>query len=84
MTAIILLTRRERTYRRLAPLSAIGRMSVSNYLLQSIVCTMIFYGYGLGMYGEIGPAFGLLLTAIIYAVQLRLSQWWLDSHPFGP
>src|SRR6266481_4023664 len=46
-STIILLTQGEAWRRRLAPLPAVGRMALSNYLLQSLICTMIFYSYGL-------------------------------------
>jgi uncharacterized protein len=84
ISAIILLVRKEAVSRFLAPLASLGRMSLSNYLLQSIVCSLIFYGYGLGLYGEVGPALGLGLTIVIYFVQIRLSEWWLDRYQFGP
>ncbi|MCC6629501.1 MAG: DUF418 domain-containing protein [Chloroflexi bacterium] len=70
--------------RRLMPLAAAGRMSLSNYLMQSLVCTFIFYGYGLGLFGQVGAAAGLLLTISIYAVQAPLSVWWLRRFRFGP
>jgi uncharacterized protein len=42
-------------------LAAIGRMTLTNYLLQSVILTTIFYHYGLGYYDKIGPAMGILL-----------------------
>ena len=42
--------------RRLMPFSYVGRMALTNYLLQSLICTTIFYSYGLGLYGRVGPA----------------------------
>ena len=41
--------------RRLMPFSYVGRMALTNYLLQSLICTTIFYSYGLGLYGRVGP-----------------------------
>lgn len=69
---------------RLAPLASVGRMAISNYLLQTIICTTLFYGYGLGLYGRVGPAAGVLLTVAIYAAQVPLSVWWLRRFRFGP
>jgi len=68
----------------LAPLGAVGRTALSNYLLQSVICTTIFYSYGLGLYGKVGPALGLALTALIFALQIPLSMWWLRRFRFGP
>ena len=55
VSAVILLVQKEIWHERLAPLASVGRMALTNYLLQSVVCTLIFYGYGLGLYGEFGP-----------------------------
>jgi uncharacterized protein len=69
---------------RLTPLAAVGRTALSNYLLQSVVCTTIFYSYGLGLYGQVGPAAGLGLSVLIYAGQVAASVWWLGRFRFGP
>ncbi len=66
---------------RLAP---VGRMALTNYLLQSLICVTLFYGYGLGLYGRIGQAEGLLLTAVIFLLQIPFSNWWLKRYRFGP
>lgn len=81
---IVLLAQRPAWHKRLYPLAAVGRTALSNYLLQTLICTTIFYGYGLGLYGQIGPALGLLLTIIIFALQIPLSNWWLTHFHFGP
>lgn len=65
-------------------LAAAGRLALSNYLLQSLVCTFIFYGYGLRLFGQVGAAAGLLLTIGIYVVQLLLSRWWTRHFEYGP
>ncbi len=65
-------------------LAAVGRMALSNYLLHSIVFTTVFYGYGLGLFGEI-PLIGLLgLMALMWTVQLWTSPMWLAAYRFGP
>lgn len=84
VAAIALLFERERWRARLAPLAAVGRTALSNYLLQSIVCTTIFNAHGFGLYGKVGPALGLLLAVAIVSVQIPLSQWWLSAFRFGP
>ncbi len=69
---------------RLSPLAAVGRTALSNYLFQSVVCTMIFYSYGLGFYGQVGPAYGAGLTVLVFALQVLLSRWWVRRFRFGP
>ena len=66
------------------PFSYVGRMALSNYLGQSVVCTFIFYGYGLGYYGELGARDTLLIGLAIFAVQLAASYLWLRVFRYGP
>jgi uncharacterized protein len=82
--ALILLAQRHAWKSRLAPLAAVGRMALSNYLFQSVVCTTLFYSYGLGLFGKVGPATGLALSVAIYAVEVPLSVWWMRRFRFGP
>jgi uncharacterized protein len=82
--SLTLLAHRGDWGRRLAPLAPVGRMALSNYLAQSLVCTTIFYGYGLGLFGRVGPAAGLLLTIAIFLLQIPISVWWLRRFRFGP
>jgi len=84
MAAFALLLRQPDWQRRLRPLGTAGRMALSNYLFQSLVCTTIFYSYGLGWYGSVGRTAGLGLVAIIYAAQIPLSVGWLKHFRFGP
>lgn len=66
---------------RLAP---VGRMALSNYLMQTLVCLWLFYGVGLG----IGPAYGyltrLLVWVALFGAQIGLSHWWLARFRLGP
>ncbi len=84
VSAIITLLRKESWRSRLDQLAPVGRMALSNYLMQSILCTLIFYGYGLGLYGEISPTLGLILSSSIYIGQMRFSAFWLERFQFGP
>jgi uncharacterized protein len=84
VSIIVLLTQRPEWYNRLSPLASVGRMALSNYLLHSVICTLIFNGYGLGLYGRFGPAITIILTFVIYRVQISTSGWWLDRFRFGP
>lgn len=68
---------------RLHRFAAIGRTALTNYLLQSLVGTTIFYGYGLGFFGA-GPAALLPLTLLLFVAQMYLSPWWLRRYRFGP
>jgi uncharacterized protein len=70
--------------RVLAPMAYVGRMSLTNYLSQSVICTTIFYSYGLGLYGSISPTDDLVLTIVIYTIQIIFSVIWMQRFKFGP
>jgi uncharacterized protein len=71
--------------RRFEPIAAAGRMPLTNYLMQTAICTTLFYGWGFRLWGEVGPAWGLFLAVAIFCViQVPLSMWWLRKHDQGP
>jgi uncharacterized protein len=72
------------THRLVAPIGAVGRMALTNYLTHSIVFTTLANGYGFGLYGKITPLVGLLMTLGIFAVQIWVSNAWLARFRFGP
>ncbi|MEC0211294.1 DUF418 domain-containing protein [Paenibacillus ehimensis] len=82
--SILLLAQIPLWRRLLAPLQAVGRMAATNYLGQSVVCTWIFYSYGLGLYGQVGPAGGLAIAAAVFGAQVLFSNLWLKRYRFGP
>ena len=65
-------------------LAAVGQMALTNYLMQSIICTAIFYGYGFGLFGSMSRSELLLVVVGVWAVQLLWSPWWLKRHDRGP
>lgn len=84
VATIVLLFQRPAAQRWLAHLAPVGRMALTNYIGQSLVCTLIFYGYGLGLFGQVGKAAGLLLAVLIYAAQIPISRFWLSRYLYGP
>lgn len=84
LSVIVLAAQREKARRLLAPLAAAGRMALSNYLMQTVICTTIFYSYGLGLHGQVGAAAGVVLSVALWAVQLPISMVWLRFFQFGP
>jgi len=65
-------------------LAAAGRMALSNYIGQTLICTTIFYGYGLGLYASLGRAVLMLFVVGIWTVELAVSYLWLGRFKFGP
>jgi uncharacterized protein len=81
---LLLIWQRPRGERVLRPLAATGRMALTTYLTQSIVCTLLFYSYGLGWYGTVGFTGMFLITLILFACQMAASTWWLARFRYGP
>lgn len=69
---------------RLMLFAPVGRMAFTNYILQSVVCTLIFYSYGLGLYGQVGPLAATGIALAIYIVQIFVSRAWLARFRMGP
>ncbi len=65
-------------------LTAVGRTAFSNYLLQTVLATTIFYGHGLGLFGQLTRVELLGVVVAIWAIQIPLSMWWLGRFRFGP
>jgi len=63
---------------------AVGRTALSNYLLQTLLCTTVFYGHGLGFFGSVGRVGQLGVVVVIWAIQLIVSSWWLRRFAMGP
>jgi uncharacterized protein len=80
--AVILVCQSEKWKARLAPFAAVGRMALTNYLLQSALCTWFFHWTKL--YGKVGPAWGFVPTVILFGAQIQFSVWWLKRYQFGP
>jgi uncharacterized protein len=66
------------------PLRAVGRTALSNYILQSVIGTTIFYGYGLGYYGWVSRAGLIPIVLAVWTFQLIVSTLWLDRFKQGP
>jgi uncharacterized protein len=66
------------------PFTAVGRTALSNYLLQTLICTTIFYGHGFGLFGKVERAGQALIVLAIWIVQLIVSPIWLRHFRFGP
>lgn len=65
-------------------LAAVGQMALSNYLAQTIICTMLFYGFGFALFGDLERWQLYLVVAAIWAAQLAWSPLWLARFRFGP
>jgi len=82
--ALMLLCQTPAWLNRFKPLAAVGRTALTNYLGQSLMAGLIFYGYGLGLFGRVSYPQASLIALGMMAVQLGVSVLWLRSFRFGP
>jgi uncharacterized protein len=78
---IMLLVRRGALADRLA---AVGRAAFTNYLGATMIGTILFYGFGFGLFGELSRGQAWLIVPAVWAVMLLWSKWWLDRYRYGP
>ena len=84
VAGLVLLFQRPRFRSGLRLLAPLGRMALTNYLLQSVAMVLLLYGVGLGLLGKAGAAVCGGLCVLIYGLQIALSGWWLRWFRFGP
>ncbi|MBD8642639.1 DUF418 domain-containing protein [Stenotrophomonas sp. CFBP 13724] len=65
-------------------LAAPGRMALTHYLLQSLLCTWLFFGYGLGFFEQLPRAWQLVFAVALFALQVGISNLWLARFRHGP
>jgi uncharacterized protein len=70
--------------RLLTVFAPVGRMALTNYLMHSIICVVLSYGFGLALWWRVGASTAMVIAAGIIALQLPLSAWWLSRYRFGP
>jgi len=68
----------------LNPLKYVGRMALTNYLMQSVIFTTIMYSYGFGYFGSLQPWQLLIFAIVVFVIQIIFSKIWLQNFRFGP
>jgi uncharacterized protein len=81
---VVLLMQRQPWRRLLAVVAPVGRMPLTTYVSQSLICTFLFYGWGLGWAGKVGLAGCVGLALTIFVLQVVASHLWLRNFRFGP
>jgi uncharacterized protein len=84
VSAITLLVHSGRLKPLTRALAATGRMALTNYLTQTVVCTTIFYFYGLGLFAQVSHAQRIAIALSIWLAQIGLSLFWLSYFRYGP
>ncbi len=67
-----------------ARLAACGQMALTNYLTQTLICTFLFYGHGLGWFETLDRPRQMVVVVVIWGIQLLWSPWWMARYRFGP
>jgi uncharacterized protein len=85
-SGFVLLFQRPRWRRLLSVFTPVGRMALTNYLLQTVIALWLFYGFmpGPGWSGKVGPALLVPILVVVFAAQIGFSAWWLRRYRFGP
>ena len=84
LCGFLLLYKQENWRKRLAFFAPYGRMALTNYMLQSVIGTFIFFGWGLGYLGQIRFSYLFLLALLLIIIQSLLSKYWLKTFKYGP
>jgi uncharacterized protein len=84
VSGFVLLFRTGGGFRTLNIFSPMGRMSLSNYMMQSVVGSFIYYGFGLGLYQYTGALYSLIIGIVLAVLQGFFSAWWMRHHRKGP
>jgi len=65
-------------------IAKVGRTAFSNYILQSLICTFIFYSWGLGWFGKLDRLQMLSVVPVVWALNLLFAHFWLKKFAMGP
>jgi uncharacterized protein len=79
-----LLFQSSRWKRSLLWLAPVGRTALSNYLLQSVACVLLFYGFGGGLFMRVSLATSLAIAVCLYTIEVVVSRLWLSQFTHGP
>ena len=70
--------------KRLAVFASYGRMALTNYLLQSVVGSFVYYSWGLAWVGTLPSRYSFLMALGLIVIQMAFSSWWLKHFRYGP
>jgi uncharacterized protein len=80
---VVVMLHSNTVFSKIRVLAPVGRMALTTYLTQSVICSLIFFGYGLGYWG-LARAWQVVFVVVVFAIQLAFSHWWLARYRFGP
>lgn len=84
VAAIVLLCMIPWLLKLLRPIGKAGRMSLTLYIMQSIICTLLFYNFGFGLYGQVDVQMGVLIAVALYVIQVIFAELYFMKFKQGP
>ena len=84
LSLLLLIVKSAKWQRFKAAMTAVGKMAITNYLSASIICSLIFFGHGLGLYGQVDRTFLMMTVIAIWTAQISFSLLWLKHYHYGP
>lgn len=84
MAVITLLTQLPVIVKLLSPIAKAGRMSLTLYLMQSVICTVLFYNWGFGLYGKVDVQMGIYMAVGIFVIQVLFAEIYFSKYKQGP
>lgn len=82
--SVIVLHQKELINKAVQLLAYVGKMSLSNYILQAVIGVLLFYGFGLGLYRYLGSTWSLMYGVLFFALQIYVSKVWIKHFYYGP
>jgi len=65
-------------------MQTIGKMTLTNYLVQNIIGLFVFSGFGFGLMHKMPYSYHILLALVVFILQIYFSRWWLSKYNYGP
>jgi len=84
VAGIMLLFNKSNWHRRLMHFYSVGRIGLTTYLVQTICGVLLFFGFGVGLLGEVGVLVTVGIGILIFIGQIYFSKWWLTRFRYGP
>lgn len=84
VSSFVLIYRIAKVNAVLGRLEPFGRMSLTNYITQSMLGAVVYYGFGFGLYRYTGATYSLLVGILLFLLQYRFCMWWMKNHARGP
>ncbi|WP_208592090.1 DUF418 domain-containing protein [Gracilibacillus suaedae] len=84
MISLLLILQKHSWKHRLSFLQPVGRMALTNYLMQTLICTNLFYSTGFGLFNQVNTLVRFGIATLIFIAQVIISQIWLQYYQMGP